>query len=48
MAAQVQWSTIASRVLYGAYPDCDLLPIEPPHFGDVEGRSALRGDGEVR
>lgn len=44
MTAQSQWSTIAARVLYEAYPDCDLLPIEPPHPGEPIGAFARRAE----
>ncbi len=44
MTAQSQWSTIAARVLYEAYPDCDLLSIEPPHPGEPIGAFARRAE----
>ena len=44
MTAQSQWSTIAARILYEAYPDCDLLPIEPPHPGEPIGAFARRAE----
>ena len=44
MTAQNQWSTIAARVLYEAYPDNDLLPIEPPHPGELIGAFARRAE----
>ena len=44
MTAQRQWSTIAARILYEAYPDCDLLPIEPPHPGEPIGAFARRAE----
>jgi len=44
MSAQSQWPTIAARVLYEAYPDQDLLPIEPPHPGEPIGAFARRAE----
>ena len=48
MKPKSNWRKTAPRVLYEAYPDHDLLPIEPPKpgeaIGDFEVRARDAGD----
>ena len=44
MAEQNQWANIAPRILYQAYPDHDLLPIEPPKPGETIRAFSLRAE----
>lgn len=45
MAKRNQWATSAPRILYEAYPDQDLLPIEPPKAGEAISKFKLRAEG---
>jgi hypothetical protein len=40
-----EWSERAAPIIYEAYPDHDLLPIEPPRAGDTIGDFAARAEG---
>ena len=42
MPNHTKWSETVPQVLYEAYPDNDLLPIEPPHPGELIGAFARR------
>lgn len=44
MSNHTRWSETVPNILYGAYPDCDLLPIEPPHPGEPIGTFARRAE----
>jgi len=35
MASNPDWRSVAAQILYRAYPDVDLLPIEPSAPGDT-------------
>ena len=35
MSHHTEWSGTVPRILYEAYPDQDLLPIEPPRPGET-------------
>jgi hypothetical protein len=43
-AEQSEWSVAVPRILYEAYPDQDLLPIEPPHAGESIGAFSRRAE----
>jgi hypothetical protein len=42
MASELNWRAIAAQVIYRAYPDSDLLPVEPPMAGETIGDFAVR------
>lgn len=44
MSHPTKWSETVPQILYGAYPDHDLLPIEPPHPGELIGAFARRAE----
>ena len=48
MASEVNWRAIAAQTIYRAYPDSDLLPIDPPAAGetidDFTRRAEAAGD----
>ncbi|MFH1748252.1 MAG: hypothetical protein ABIG44_14555 [Planctomycetota bacterium] len=44
MSNHTKWSETAPQILYGAYPDHDLLPIEPPKPGETVGAFKLRAE----
>lgn len=44
MSNHTDWSETVPQILYEAYPDCDLLPIEPPHPGEPIGAFARRAE----
>lgn len=44
MSNQPKWSETVPRILYEAYPDQDLLPIEPPQPGETIGEFKLRAE----
>ena len=44
MSHHTEWSETVPQILYGAYPDHDLLPIEPPHPGELIGVFARRAE----
>ena len=44
MAKRNRWATAAPRIIYDAYPDQDLLPIEPPKPGETIGAFKLRAE----
>lgn len=44
MAKRDRWATAAPRIIYDAYPDQDLLPIEPPKPGETIGVFKLRAE----
>jgi len=35
MATKLNWRAIAAQTIYRAYPDSDLLPIDPPALGET-------------
>ena len=45
MSNHSQWRDSVPQILYEAYPDDDLLPIEPPKPGESIGELALRAEG---
>jgi len=45
MAGDEPWSTLAARIIYEAYPDHDLLPIEPPGPGETIGTFKRLAEG---
>ena len=44
MSNHTKWSETVPQILYGAYPDQDLLPIKPPHSGESIGVFARRAE----
>jgi len=44
MSNHTDWSETLPQILYEAYPDRDLLPIEPPHPGEPIGAFARRAE----
>jgi len=44
MTSEFNWRAIAAQVIYRAYPDSDLLPIDPPKLGETIGDFAARAD----
>lgn len=44
MAGDELWSALAARIIYGAYPDHDLLPIEPPGARETIGTFKRRAE----
>jgi len=45
MASKQSWRDIVAQVIYRAYPDSDLLPIDPPAAGETIGDFAVRAEG---
>jgi hypothetical protein len=45
MASKPNWQTDVAQVIYRAYPDSDLLPVDPPMAGETIGDFALRAEG---
>jgi hypothetical protein len=45
MASELSWRALAAKVIYQAYPDSDLLPIDPPKVGEPIGEFAVRAEG---
>jgi len=45
MASKPNWQTDVAQVIYRAYPDSDLLPIDPPRAGETIGDFAVRAEG---
>lgn len=35
MASTSDWRSVAAQIIYHAYPDSDLLPVEPPQTGET-------------
>ena len=44
MSNPTKWSETVPQILYEAYPDNDLLPIEPPQSGEPIGAFARRAE----
>jgi len=44
MASELDWRAIAARIIYRAYPDSDLLSIDPPRAGETIGDFASRAE----
>lgn len=44
MSKRSEWSETASPIIYEAYPDHDLLPIDPPHAGETIGDFSDRAE----
>jgi hypothetical protein len=44
MAKHDRWAETAPRIIYDAYPDQDLLPIEPPKSGETIADFKLRAE----
>jgi hypothetical protein len=44
MPKHSEWSETAAHMIYEAYPDHDLLPIEPPHAGETIGDFSGRAE----
>lgn len=44
MAAKPNWRSIAAQIIYRAYPDSDLLPLDPPAAGETIGDYAVRAE----
>ena len=44
MPNHTTWSETVPRILYEAYPDQDLLPIEPPQPGETIGAFSRRAE----
>ena len=44
MASELNWRAIAAKVIYRAYPDSDLLPIDPSKSGETIRDFAVRAE----
>ena len=44
MCSHTPWSQTVPQILYSAYPDHDLLPIEPPQPGETIGEFRRRAE----
>ena len=44
MSKHDEWSGTAPSIIYEAYPDHDLLPIEPPKPGETVGNFKVRAE----
>jgi len=44
MTRRPDWRSVAAKILYRAYPDVDLLPIEPPAPGETISAFKLRAE----
>ena len=44
MPAPLDWQTVAAQVIYNAYPNCDLLPIDPPLTEETIGEFKVRAE----
>jgi len=44
MPAPLNWQTVAAQVIYNAYPNCDLLPIDPPLAEETIGEFKVRAE----
>lgn len=44
MSTHSKWSETIPHIIYEAYPDHDLLPIEPPHAGETIGEFSARAE----
>lgn len=44
MPKHSEWSERAPHIIYEAYPDHDLLPIEPAHPGEAIGEFSVRAE----
>lgn len=44
MASKPDWRNVAAKIIYRAYPDSDLLPIDPPANGETIGDFAVRAE----
>ena len=44
MNARNDWRETSPEMIYGAYPDHDLLPIEPPRQGEMIGDFKVRAE----
>lgn len=44
MSKHNNWTETAAQVIYEAYPDHDLLPIEPPKLGETIGKFSQRAE----
>jgi len=42
MTSELNWRTLAAQIIYHAYPDSDLLPIDPPGIGETIAEFAVR------
>ena len=44
MTSELNWRTVAAQIIYKAYPDSDLLPIDPPTAGETIAEVAVRAE----
>ena len=44
MASELNWRAMAAQIIYRAYPDSDLLPIDPPAAGETIGDFSVRAE----
>lgn len=44
MASKPDWRLVAAQILYRAYPDVDLLPLEPPASGETISAFKMRAE----
>jgi len=44
MSKHDDWLRTAAQIIYGAYPDHDLLPIEPPRVDETIGAFSVRAE----
>jgi len=44
MSTQGEWAAMVAQVIYEAYPDHDVLPIEPPRSGETISEFAYRAE----
>jgi len=44
MTSELNWRAVAAQLIYRAYPDSDLLPIDPPRVDETIGDFAVRAE----
>ena len=44
MTSELIWRAIAAQIIYHAYPDGDLLPIDPPAAGETTAGLSVRAE----
>lgn len=44
MSKHDHWLRTAAQIIYGAYPDHDLLPIDPPRINETIGAFSIRAE----
>ena len=44
MTSELKWKEVAGQIIYRAYPDSDLLPIDPPAAGETTAGLSVRAE----